>query len=117
MTRRKAIPKAVKAEVLRRSAGLCEAEGCTEAGKELDHVLPVALGGSNEAENLQLLCRLHHKAKTGTDVGRIRKADRQARRTGRQREGKRKHIWPNRPLNGTKASGWRKKMSGEVEKR
>lgn len=31
---------------------------------ELDHIIPLHLGGSNECENLQLLCRECHRGKT-----------------------------------------------------
>ena len=43
---------------------------------ELDHVKPLSLGGSDELENLQLLCRVCHKEKSRRDVllwSRIRK--------------------------------------------
>ena len=82
-TVRKAIPKAIKAEVLRRSGGMCEAPGCGNVGRDMEHRIPVALGGENTAENLWLACVPCHRAKTsGEDIPRIAKAKRQAGETG-----------------------------------
>ena len=92
---RKATPRAALIAVMRRSGGICETDGCTRAGKEVDHILPVALGGSNDPENLRLICREHHLAKSADDVARIAKADRQGARSGQQArraKGKTKQI-------------------------
>lgn len=42
---------------------------CLEDGKrvqasEVDHIVPLAAGGSNDRSNMQGLCRLHHEAKS-----------------------------------------------------
>ena len=63
------IPAAVVREVLARAAGRCECPECREVftrgnPAELDHVLPVALGGGSIAGNLQALCRRCHRRKT-----------------------------------------------------
>ena len=79
---RKAIPAATIRAVLERSDGVCEAEGCKKPGKEYDHITPQALGGDNSAENIQLLCRKCHVAKTKTDAATVTKADRQGGRLG-----------------------------------
>ena len=34
---------------------MCDAEGVTRAAVELDHIVPLALGGLNKDENIQLL--------------------------------------------------------------
>lgn len=47
---------------------------------EFDHVKPLALGGSDELANKAPAHRACHKAKTATDIGIIRKADRQRKR-------------------------------------
>ena len=52
---RKAISDAVKAEVWKRDGGRCVECGSKEQ-LNFDHVIPVALGGSNESANLQVLC-------------------------------------------------------------
>lgn len=49
------------------------------ADLEFDHVLPLALGGSNDLANFEALCGECHKAKTRGDIRKIRKADRQGR--------------------------------------
>ena len=63
---RKAIPVATRRELWKKSRGRCEyrtPEGkrCDSAhGLEVDHVTPVALGGSNDFSNLRLLCQTHN---------------------------------------------------------
>lgn len=42
----------------------CQESGLTRAGDELDHIVPLHLGGSNDYNNLQWLCRTHHLEKT-----------------------------------------------------
>lgn len=53
--RREPIPEEVRRAVFRRDGGRCAACGSDEL-LQFDHVIPVALGGSSTAENLQLLC-------------------------------------------------------------
>ncbi len=76
---RKEFGAKVRKAVFNRAAGHCEK--CKAALKtsegELDHVLPDALGGEPVAANAMLLCRVCHVEKTGGDVKKIRKADRQ----------------------------------------
>jgi 5-methylcytosine-specific restriction endonuclease McrA len=52
---RPAIPDDVKTAVWRRDEGRCARCGSAES-LEFDHVIPLAMGGSNTARNLQLLC-------------------------------------------------------------
>jgi 5-methylcytosine-specific restriction endonuclease McrA len=50
--------------------GLCAAPGCTwrlEDGFHVDHVIPIARGGSNWPDNLQLLCPPHNQSKGARD--------------------------------------------------
>lgn len=54
--RRKAIPVAVRREVLARDQDKCLCCG-TVKDLQLDHIVPVALGGGDDIENLQTLCR------------------------------------------------------------
>ena len=69
----------VKAQAILRANGCCEAcGGKLKVGEaEVDHVLPDALGGEPVLENARVLCRVCHVGKTGDDIRRIRKADRQ----------------------------------------
>jgi 5-methylcytosine-specific restriction endonuclease McrA len=102
-----------KAQGFERSGGKCEICGVRlMPGKfRFDHKLPCALGGDNSLENLVVQCVACDKPKTADDVRRIRKADRQ----------KAVHIGakaPSRnPMPGSKVSGWKRKMNGNVEKR
>ncbi len=73
-------PKSVKQAALRRSGGVCEAEGkvyglepgtrCTRLlseGVDFDHYpLPAHAEGSNTLENCQAVCRPCHKHKSAT---------------------------------------------------
>lgn len=63
--------------VIRRDRGLCRK--CGGKGTEVDHIVPVALGGSWEYSNLWLLCKPCHKAKTLGDFI----SSRRRRRRGR----------------------------------
>ncbi len=56
---------------------LCAA--CSKGGKvslatELDHIIPLFKGGSDEPENFQGLCGSCHKDKTAKDLGRRRRS-------------------------------------------
>ena len=42
----------------------CEKEGRVTAATEVDHIRPLALGGTNDAHNLQPLCKSCHSKKT-----------------------------------------------------
>lgn len=53
--RRSAIPRALRLAVWERDGGACQECGAT-ADLQLDHVIPVALGGATSLENLQVLC-------------------------------------------------------------
>ena len=95
--------------------GICTA--CAqkiEAGKawDIDHILPLALGGTNEPDNLQILCRSCHKTKTARfDVPRIAKTKRlKARHLGARAPS-------TRPIPGSRRSPWKRKMDGRVVRR
>lgn len=47
----------------------CYAKGRYTAATELDHIIPLHAGGTNDASNLQPLCRECHQAKTVRDMG------------------------------------------------
>lgn len=76
---RREFPRRVKAAAILRASGKCEK--CTAALKpgeaEVDHILPDILGGEPVLANAQVLCSVCHVEKTGDDIRRTRKADRQ----------------------------------------
>ena len=91
--------------------------GCSqkmEAGKvwDIDHILPLALGGAIEPDNLQILCRPCHRAKTTqSDVPRLAKTKRlKARHLGARAPS-------SRPIPGSRHSPWKRKMDGTVVRR
>jgi hypothetical protein len=64
--RRESLPEDVRREVFRRDGGRCANCGSDEL-LQFDHVIPVALGGSSTAANLQLLCAPCNRDK-GADI-------------------------------------------------
>lgn len=69
----------VRRAIVDRAAGKCEKCSATlKPGEgEVDHILPCSLGGKAEIANGRLLCRVCHAEKSGDDLRRTRKADRQ----------------------------------------
>lgn len=64
--------KALRAMVLARQplCVACLTRGHEERAIEVDHIIPMKQGGSNELENLQGLCKFHHARKTrGFTIG------------------------------------------------
>lgn len=77
-TPRKAMTPARRKRVLAAHDGHCAHEGCTSTERlEIDHDIPLALGGSEDDGNLIVLCYPHHKEKTRRDIWQIAKAKRQ----------------------------------------
>jgi hypothetical protein len=66
-----------RARVLARFNGKCASPGCSRADSlEIDHTIPLELGGADEDHNLRPLCTYHHRMKTKLDVAMIAKARR-----------------------------------------
>jgi 5-methylcytosine-specific restriction endonuclease McrA len=111
---RREFPAKIKVAAFERSGGHCER--CTaplRVGRfAYDHVLPDALGGEPTLINCEVLCASCHGAKTFSgDVPRIAKMKRQrASHIGAQTR-------RSRPIPGSKASGWKQKLTGEWVKR
>ena len=81
-TRRRAMTQKRRKAVLERSGGLCRVCLCAldVSSAEIDHTIPLELGGEDEIENLQPLCKPCHRAKTTEDIKRIAKARRLRKR-------------------------------------
>jgi len=47
----------------------CLKQGITKRAEEVDHIIPLFKGGTDELSNLQGLCPDHHKDKTRSDLG------------------------------------------------
>ena len=89
-------------------------EGSAEqivAWVEWDHYpIPVWLGGDNRPQNLQPLTKAEHMVKSSSyDTPNAAKA----KRIEEKKAGK----TSKRPMLGSRASGWRKRMDGRVERR
>ena len=72
MAKREHIPARLRHEVFKRDKYRCRECGATnkETTLEIDHIVPVAKGGSNNLSNLQTLCKACNRAKhTRTWVG------------------------------------------------
>jgi 5-methylcytosine-specific restriction endonuclease McrA len=63
--RRQAIPQEVKVHVWQRDCGSCVQCGSRE-NLEFDHIIPLAMGGSNSVRNIQLLCEVCNRRKGAT---------------------------------------------------
>jgi len=61
---RQPIPEDVKMFVWQRDNGRCVKCGSNQL-LEFDHIIPVVMGGSNTARNIQLLCEIHNREKGG----------------------------------------------------
>jgi 5-methylcytosine-specific restriction endonuclease McrA len=61
-SRRERVPEDVRIFVWRRDEGRCASCGAQQ-DLEFDHVVPLALGGSNTARNIQLLCERCNRSK------------------------------------------------------
>ena len=113
MTRRE-FSKKTKLQAFERAQGRCE--DCTAKltpGKyRYDHVLPLGLGGESTLDNCRVRCLNCDLPKTSADISQIAKAKRQQNKhAGIKTRPK------GRPMPGTKASGWKHKMSGGWERR
>ncbi len=58
----RAIPALVRRAVWRRDRGQCRQCG-SRGFLQIDHIVPWSLGGSNDLQNLQLLCGVHNRLK------------------------------------------------------
>lgn len=85
-----AIPSRVQERVAARNKDNCALCGNPATPGEIDHIIPLILGGQHRESNLQWLCRPCHGAKTKLDVklkakvARIRKRNLGIRKSSRK---------------------------------
>jgi 5-methylcytosine-specific restriction enzyme A len=112
------VPPRVRLRVLERFGRRCDPEG--GCGRDLrpgdlwecDHVTAIINGGANRESNLHPLCAWCHPGKTRADVAEKSRIYRvKLRHAGIRLKA------AGRPLFGTIASGWRRRMDGTVERR
>jgi len=79
---------------------------------DLDHIIPLALGGADEIYNLQVLCKECHKAKTNLqDIPSIAKLFRlKTKHLGAR-------VQSKKPMPFGRQSIWKKKLNGSIVKR
>ena len=72
----KTLTPKIRAEVWKRDGGLCAYRNPTTNARcttrdllQIDHILPLALGGKNELSNLRLLCSAHNRARAEKTFG------------------------------------------------
>ena len=109
MTRRRNFSRLQRIGIFDDADGRCHICGLkiqTGQAWDIEHVIPLALGGADTPENTRPAHTACHKGKTATDKGQIAKAVRQrANHLGvKRRQG--------RPMPGTKASGIKKPFGG-----
>lgn len=108
-----AIPVRVKVrlfEAADRRCTSCRVQIRPGNGPEYDHRIALINGGTNDETNIDVLCIPCHRAKSKSDV---------AEKATTYRK-KAKHLGikkSSRPMPGSKASGFRKRMDGTVERR
>lgn len=74
-----AVPKAVRLRIFEKFGGVCQLSKVKiQVGDEwdLDHIIPLGLGGEHAEHNLWPVLKAPHRAKTADDTRAIRKAQR-----------------------------------------
>ena len=108
-----AIPARVRLRIFEAAGGICWITGrkiMPGDPWDLDHKIALCNGGEHRESNLAPAIRSAHRAKTAEDVAQRAKDDRV----------RKKHLGIHKPktiVPGSKASGWKKKMDGTVERR
>lgn len=73
--------KKIRERIIKRDGGICQhrtEDGpiCGQPARNVDHIVPVHLGGSDDDANLQLLCDPHERRKTSSEAGKAAQAKR-----------------------------------------
>lgn len=106
------IPARVRLRVFARHGGICHISGLkigVSDAWDCDHVLALCNGGEHRENNLAPALRDRHRKKTELDVAEKAKNDRV----------RKKHLGIKKPSRffGSRDSGWKKKINGEVVRR
>jgi 5-methylcytosine-specific restriction protein A len=112
MTKRTTITPKRRAEIFRDAGGICHL--CSRKiapGEiwEIEHRKPLALGGTNDADNLSPAHVDCHAGKTRGEIKIIRKADRQMKAHAGVRK--------KQPFPGGRGSRWKKTLDGRTVER
>ena len=84
--RRKPLPSAVRDAVIATAGGACVCCDEPMIECEVDHILPVHLGGGDEMDNLRAICVRCHRTKSALETKARAKADRiRKKRSGEER--------------------------------
>lgn len=107
---RRLISKKERAEIFNARNGKCHICGQKIHPQEkwdIEHIIPLALGGADSGDNLDLAHQSCHRDKTKADVGRLAKAKRQAAYHNHTKLSK-------KPLPCGKSSNWKRKLDGSL---
>ena len=61
----------IRERILRRDCGICQPcarQGFVHVGTQVDHIVPKSRGGTDDDDNLQVICAAAHKAKTQAEA-------------------------------------------------
>ena len=110
--KRRHISTTERVSIFQRTGGVCHlCSGRIQVGEgwEVEHIIPLSMGGDDFGDNLAPAHVKCHRGKTKKDRGDLARAERrEARHLGAKRT--------SRPLPGSKASGIRIRMNRNVEK-
>ena len=100
MVRRKRLSKTEREAILQQYGGVCYICGwAIEGAFDVDHVIPLAAGGTNEIDNLAPVHKSCHRRKTAEKdmpvIAKVRRLRGEAKR-------RRKWKWPKRKLSSRK---------------
>lgn len=107
-------PASVKRRILDKQDNRCAITGLEftpQDPPEFDHIVAIWLKGKNCESNLQAIRKSVHSRKTKTEATVRAKVNRIRNKELKLNKPK------SRPIPGSKASGWRKRMDGTVERR
>lgn len=104
---KRAVSKARREKIIQAQDGVCKRAHCEAPATDVDHILPLWVGGTNRDDNLEGLCVDCHKRKTRAEAKARGKVNRiVARDTGTRRE--------RTPIGGRGFGDRTRKFSGEV---